>query len=199
MNIPSVEQYIPYDLLKLIKLDFNKNLIVKIVKPRKSKLGDFRYIKATGQHIITLNNDLNTYSLLITFLHELAHFKTFVKFGFGVKAHGSEWKNEFCSLLKPLVNSQLLPENLTCALKKSMINLKASSQSDRELYQVLKSFDKSSPSTFTLEKLEHFDLFIFENRIFRRIMLRRTRYLCVELSSQRNFLIHRLAEVKKYQ
>ena len=47
------------------------NVHVRIAKPRSTKLGDF---KVTGNQMsISINNNLNKYSFLITLTHELAH------------------------------------------------------------------------------------------------------------------------------
>jgi len=51
----------------------------KIKKGRKTKLGDYRYDPRQKKHTITINNDLNSYSFLITYLHEVAHLITLEK------------------------------------------------------------------------------------------------------------------------
>ena len=74
----------------------------KIVKPRKTKLGDFRYFN--GKMMITVNGDLNQYEFLVTTLHEIAHLQTHVKFGRKVAPHGREWKMSFILLKKRLLD-----------------------------------------------------------------------------------------------
>lgn len=70
--LPSFSIEMIEDLIKEIKVN------VKVVNSRKTKLGDFRVIN--NQFYITINNDLNQYSFLITLVHELAHAYTFLKY-----------------------------------------------------------------------------------------------------------------------
>ena len=47
-------------------------------RPRTSKLGDFRPPRAkNGICAITLNLDLNPYQMLITYVHEVAHYDVY--------------------------------------------------------------------------------------------------------------------------
>jgi hypothetical protein len=43
------------------------NFVFRVKHPRRSKLGDYRYIPGSGIHYITVNNDLNRYAFLITY------------------------------------------------------------------------------------------------------------------------------------
>ena len=66
---------------------------LKFTRPRKTKRGDFR---VKGQNLaITVNQDQNSYRLLFTLIHEIAHLKTHRDCGSKVKPHGTEWKNNF--------------------------------------------------------------------------------------------------------
>ena len=58
---------------------------VKILAPRKTKLGDFKV--RSNQMSITVNNNLNKYSFLITLTHELAHAFVFKKYQNRLKPH----------------------------------------------------------------------------------------------------------------
>src|SRR5690606_4638092 len=60
----------------------------RIVKPRKSKLGDFRVRSTDMLPEITVNGDLNPYSFLITTIHEFAHLKTWKEYQWKVAPHG---------------------------------------------------------------------------------------------------------------
>ena len=86
-----------YDLWKKHGFEF------KIKKSRKTKLGDYRFDPKIGKHIISVNNDLNQYSFLITYLHEVAHLLTFQKYKNKVAPHGEEWKNEFKLVALPVL------------------------------------------------------------------------------------------------
>ena len=191
-----LSKYLPNDFVPYIsELIMQSNVKFKIVAPRRTKLGDF---KAKGDKInksqITINGDLNPYAFLITTLHELAHLNTFNKYKYKVRPHGREWKKEFSILLNPILMHDALPKELKIALEKSIQNLKASSCSDIHLSRALKKYDPSK-RTVTLEELDENTCFVINKKTYLKGKLRRTRYLCKEMSSGKSYLIHALAEV----
>ena len=178
-----------YDLLIVTNVTF------RIVKPRKTKLGDFRMsTKQLGVPQITINNNLNPYAFLITTLHEIAHLHTYLRYNVGVKAHGKEWKFEFQQLLLPLLSAQEVPEELKTCLKNTLKNTKAASYSDIALSRVLRKFDVKKNGV-PLEQIEQGAHFVVNKKSFKKGKLRRTRYLCSELRTGKAYLIHALAEV----
>ena len=71
--------YVPKRSIKLLECWINElHLEIKVTKPRKSKLGDFKVIG--DQLIISINNNLNKYAFLITLVHEIAHAFVFQKY-----------------------------------------------------------------------------------------------------------------------
>lgn len=168
----------------------------KIKKARQTKLGDFRYDGRTGKQTITINNDLNPFAFLITYLHEVAHMVTYQEYGHKVNPHGSEWKNNFKRVAKPVLTEEIFPAEILHSLKSYLKNPKAASCSDPVLYQVLKSYNKSNDTIF-LKSLTEGDLFIFNSKTYRYLNKKRTRIVCLETSSKRKYLINQLAEVKK--
>jgi SprT protein len=170
----------------------------KVVKPRNTKLGDFRASLNGERHQITVNGDLNKYSFLITTLHEFAHLKTFLKFGHRVKPHGEEWKMEFRKLLVPAIDTKLLPQDILNALMNSLVNTKASSCSDIQLMRVLKKYDAANSDTTLLENIPHNAVFVLQGKQFVKGELRRKRYLCEDLVSKKKYLVHALSEVKAH-
>ena len=192
----NLREYIPeafvsyvYDLLS------ETNVTFKIVRPRKTKLGDFSMsTKKISTPQITINNNLNPYAFLITSLHEIAHLHTYLKYNLGVKAHGKEWKFEFQQLLLPLLSAQEVPEELKTCLKNTVKNTKAASYSDIALSRVLRQFDVQKNGV-NLEQIEPGAHFMVNKKSFKKGKLRRTRYLCSELRSGKAYLIHALAEV----
>lgn len=167
-----------------------------ITAPRSTKLGDYRPPKATEKlHRISVNGNLNRYSFLITTLHEFAHLQTFEQYGHQIKPHGDEWKETYRKLLWPAITTGRLPKSVEAALMRSLSNTKASSCSDTHLSRALREFDVPSDGSRTLEELPKNATFTIQGRLFRKGDLRRTRYLCEELSSKRRFLIHALATV----
>lgn len=197
----SFRKYIPDEFCDyVIRLLFSEKVHFKVSKPRKTKLGDYRHpIGEKGVHRITVNGDLNKFAFLITTLHEFAHMRTYLKFGNQVKPHGEEWKREFSFLLNPLLSSDSIPESLKSVLSRSVNNIKASSCSDIHLLRELKKYDQKKEEITLLEQLSNNERFVLNGKIFERGVLRRTRFLCKEVTSHRQYLIHRMAEVQQYK
>lgn len=186
------EVYVPY----IIQLMFSAKIHFIISKPRKTKAGDYRPPFGEKPHRITVNGNLNTYSFLITTVHEFAHMTTYIKHGNKVKAHGLEWKSEFKRLLIPVLEQKELPEEIEKALIRSLNNLKASSCSDVHLTRALKSFDDRHESLVLLETIGNDVHFRLGKKTFQRGILQRKRYLCKDINTGRHYFINRLAEVE---
>lgn len=189
--VPKVFSPVLADLLLASNVSF------KVVKSRKTKLGDFKMSQFVKQPIITINRDLNHYSFLITSLHEFAHYHTFQKYGNSVLPHGKEWKESFRILLLPIINSGELPKDIEDALMGSLVNTKASTCSDLPLTRTLHRYNNSESTGHRLEELSKNATFALNNRLFLKLNKRRTRYECKELSSGKIFLVHALATVIK--
>lgn len=173
----------------------------KIPQKRATKLGDYRYDPRTKLHTITVNADLNAFSFLVTYLHEVAHLLVQKKYGSKVDPHGIEWKNEFVSVAKPMLNTQVFPSVVLTALKQYFQNPKASSCSDHNLQRALQWFDDNStsddsPSMPYLSDLQVGKRFRFRDRDFIKEETRRTRILCKEIASGKKYLISALAKVQ---
>ncbi|MCA6074352.1 SprT-like domain-containing protein [Fulvivirga sedimenti] len=167
---------------------------LKITRPRKSKLGDYRYDPGKRQHYISVNLDLNPYAFLVTYLHEVAHLVAFQKYGRKAAPHGQEWKAVFSHLLEPVIRRQMVPADVLDALARYMKNPKASSCSDANLTLVLGKYDPV-PKKY-LDDIPSGEVFQFQDRIFRKGNLRRTRYVCAEVKSGKQYLISKHAEIK---
>ncbi len=168
----------------------------KIKRSRQTKLGDYCYSPKTKRHTITINNDLNPYAFLITYLHEVAHLVTFEKHGRRVAPHGAEWKNNFKKVAQPILSVEVFPEPVFIALKNYFKNPKAASCSDPELYNVLRQFDTPTDLVplSTISIGEHFG---FRGNEYVKLEKKRTRSVCQEVSSKRRFLIAEIARVKQ--
>ncbi|MEM9339081.1 MAG: SprT-like domain-containing protein [Bacteroidota bacterium] len=166
----------------------------KIKKARQTKLGDYRYDPRFKKHTITINNDLNQYAFLITYLHEVAHLIANKRFGSNIQPHGKEWKESFKKVALPVLNEQVFAPDVLVALKKYFRNPKATSCSDPELHQLLRSYDPVSDKVL-LKEIKNGECFIFNKRTFKKIDKKRSRSLCEELSSRKRYLIQEIAEV----
>lgn len=167
----------------------------KIKKSRLTKMGDYRFDRQTGRHTITINNDLNPYAFLVTYIHEVAHLVTFKEHGRKVSPHGEEWKINFTKVMKPVLNEEIFPPNVYLALTNYFKNPKASSCSDPVLYNVLRQFDEPT-GTVPLSKIPLGQSFIFNEKTYRKLEKKRSRSVCVELKSNRKYLIAEIAPVK---
>lgn len=191
-----LKKYLPEDFIEVVVNLLTKHPVkFKIAKPRKTKLGDFR-ANRDGLHQITINSDLNPYSFLITTVHEFAHLVTFEEYGHRVKPHGKEWQLTYSKMIYPLIETKLLPEDISKVLLNSLINVKASSCTDQKLHRVLLKYDEQEEGMELLENLEPNSVFSLNGKSFTKGNLRRTRYVCVDNSNKKRYLISALAQVK---
>jgi SprT protein len=174
----------------------NLKVNIEISNPRKTKLGDF---KIRGNRLsITINNNLNKYSFLITLTHELAHAFVFKKHQNTVKPHAKNWKLTFKSLMLNFLNPDYFPEDVLKVLSLHMINPKASTFADLELVKVLRRYDQVK--SFTISDLSAGDLFrVTSGKIFVKGERIRKRYKCIECTTGKVYLFHPFAEVIKGQ
>lgn len=171
-----------------------------ISKSRNSCLGNYQY--KDGHHKITVNHDLNKYSFLITYIHEVAHRVVCIvyppKSRKKVLPHGNEWQRIFMELMTPMLNEGVFPPDVLQVLCTHMLKPAASSTADPKLVAVLRKYDVQKAGlefTITLEELgtnTHFD---FKGRIFKKLENRRTRALCLEVKTNRKYTIPLRAEV----
>jgi hypothetical protein len=166
-----------------------------IAKARNSKLGDFRKKANEDWAIITVNENLNPYSFLITYIHEVAHHRVYEKHKGRVSPHGKEWKNAFKELMLPLQADAIFPEGILKALNSYMLNPKAASLSDIRLAKALKAYDPVNPDEVSLLELRHGQQFTLENRLFEKQETRRTRVRCREVKSGKYYLVHKMAMI----
>tara|TARA_Y100000310_G_scaffold345640_1_gene467616 strand:- start:2158 stop:2763 length:606 start_codon:yes stop_codon:yes gene_type:complete len=167
----------------------------KIKKNRQTKLGDYRYSHQTKKHTITINNDLNPYAFLVTYLHEVAHLVTFDEHGRKAAPHGTEWKNNFKRVAKPVLNEEVFPPPVLLALTNYFKNPKAASCSDPVLYNILRQFDEPTDE-IPLSKVSIGELFKFQGSSYLKLEKKRTRSVCQEVDSKKRYLIAEIARVR---
>jgi len=172
---------------------------LKISKSRQTKVGDFTSKRSRTHPRITLNNDLNPYLFLTTYIHEVAHLQVFVRHGNRVDPHGDEWKKSFTDLLIPLLWDHIFPEEILHELRRHMINPKASSFADTKLTEAFRLFDKNKTHAAVLSQLPEGSTFLLQGKYFKKGKLRRTRVVCKELKSKRDYLVPADALVNNVQ
>ncbi|MDB5274487.1 MAG: hypothetical protein JWO58_2854 [Chitinophagaceae bacterium] len=171
----------------------------KLARSRSSKLGDYWYSSAIQRHKITVNKDLNTYSFLVTYIHEVAHMLAGIRHGYRIKPHGEQWKACFKELMYPLMQEHVLPDDVLAPLHDYMISPGASSCSDPALYKALARYDAKQDFQVFLSDVAVGSSFVFGKRIFRKEKIMRTRALCVEVKNGHRYYISQAAEVKVLQ
>lgn len=165
---------------------------------RISKVGDFTCHPGKTPRI-TINHDSRPYLFLLTYVHEVAHLAVHHKNGRRAEAHGREWKDTFRELLSPLLREEVFPSVLLTALKKHMIDPKASSFSDSALSSALRQYDDLQKSGTLLSEIPEGSLFGLHGRWFKKGQLKRTRVLCRELKTRQNYLVPLDAPVQSAQ
>ncbi|MGY6742498.1 MAG: SprT-like domain-containing protein [Cecembia sp.] len=169
-----------------------------ITRDRSSKLGDFRYRRDRKVQTISINYNLSPYQFLITYIHEVAHYRAFERYGWRIRPHGPEWKLTFRELMLPVLSDKVFPKDVYLVLVRHMKNPKASTGADLLLAKVLKPYDKNfSPDKSLLIDLPLGEIFSLQGRRFRKDQIRRTRVVCEELSTGKKYLISAHAEVRK--
>lgn len=166
-----------------------------VSKKRDSKLGDFRFAPNKGFQI-TVNNNLNPYAFLVTYIHEVAHLITYQKFKNQVNPHGPEWKKSFLELFEPILDPDLLPADLVNVLQSYLINPVATSNGYTPLVEALKKFDQTNEPAMLLFKVDEGTLFQLKNLQLMKGKLRRTRYICQEVHTGKLYLVAKNAQVQ---
>ncbi len=193
-----LKQYLPEKSInQVMKWIVQKKVHLKITRNRSSKLGDYRPPITHPNHRISINHNLNSYSFLITFVHEMAHLNVWESHQNTVAPHGIEWKTEYRKLMKVVLKNNVFPVDIHEVLLQSIINSKASSSADIKLSRVLKKYDEHNAGTH-LEDLPDDSLFKTENgNVFKKGKKQRTRYLCLNIENKRQYLFHPLTPVKE--
>lgn len=192
-----LSKYIPSEAAPIISQWINDTSCrFKVTRSRSSKLGDYRAPFRGSPHQITVNHDLNPYAFLLTTVHEFAHLKTYQDYKNKVKPHGEEWKNNFKSLIQPFLRLNIFPADIVVAINSYMNNPAASSCTDLNLYRELKKYDNNPTAVIHVEQLPDQAIFQLKNgRTFQKMEKLRKRYKCLELSTQKIYLFHPIAEV----
>jgi hypothetical protein len=203
MNPTEVKQFLE-DHVPTASVDYcfflwrSSGFIFKLRKARLSKVGDFTYRPGQPQQI-TINRDLNPYLFLTTYIHEVAHLKVHELHGHRKAAHGVEWKTTFQELMAPMLDSVIFPLPILMGLKKHMANPKASSFSDSKLTALFRAYDQTLHKAILVSQLSEGSVFSFHGRWFKKGVTKRTRVLCLELKTKRQYLVPADAEVGSAQ
>ncbi len=190
--IETLSKYTSLSGAEIAEACMNRNpFYLKIVSPRKTRLGDYRYNFEQKYHQITINNDLKGDSFLFTLLHEIAHQLAFLKYSRNIEPHGKEWKNEYKNLLLLALEKDAF-ENPKLIIK-GIDNIKSSSVYNKELFRAL--YTNPTEDECFLDMVQDQKEFIFNAVIYKKIQKNRSRTLCLNVENSRKYLISNQALV----
>lgn len=169
----------------------------RVTKDRQTKLGDYTFDPRTGQHTISVNQGLNPYAFLVTYIHEVAHLVTQLRHGINVKPHGMEWQSAFKEVLFPIATLEVFPEDILRALFEHMKQPAASSCSDIELQKVLHRYDKDADDYIFVEELLVEHTFLIKNEVYQILEKSKTKAICLNVSNRKKYFVSNAMRVKK--
>ena len=182
----SLESYLPNNTYELINQWLAKyNCELKISRPRKTKFGDYRFIE--NRHHISINNDLNKYSFLITLTHEIAHMFVFEKYKNTVLPHGEELKITFQKLMLNFI--PIFPNDIQKAISHHLKNPKASTASDSKLFSILTNYDSKKHLRIS-EIKDQTKFYTLDGIEFERMYKVRSRIKCKKIINDRIYLFN---------
>jgi len=195
LNIHLLESFLPLNTLPLIEQwvkDYPLRLVIS--KSRKSKYGDYRYLFDRKAHKITINHDLSAEMFLLTLTHEIAHMYVFKTYQRKALPHGKEWKETFKKLIFQSI--QFYSQPVQKELVKYAKNPSATLGAHPEL--IKKMIEKKHEQFCYLENLREGEWFVLSKKILKKGKLRRTRFLCKEHRSGREYLVYKAAQVERH-
>ena len=111
VSLTALQDYLPPHCFDEVLKYLNAFQVqLTITRQRNTILGDFRNAHQGKPHRISINGNLNSYSFLITLLHELAHLLTYNNFQHKVLPHGKEWKKTFSDLLLTFLKKDIFQD-----------------------------------------------------------------------------------------
>ncbi|MFD2572502.1 sprT domain-containing protein [Spirosoma soli] len=166
---------------------------LRIVKPRRTRLGDFRVLPDRTTQI-TINADLNLYAFLITYVHEVAHADVHRNHKRRTQPHGKAWQTAFQRLMSPLLTENVFPLEILHPLMNYMSSPAATTYANPALMLALRQADARQSQSATSNRMLLKDVpegnsFQLAKKTFVRGTLRRTRVVCKEISSGKSYAI----------
>ncbi len=164
-----------------------------MVRPRRTRLGDFRVLP-TGQTQITVNADLNPWSFLVTYVHEVAHAHVHRYRRRRTAPHGPAWQQAFKQLMQPLLTEVVFPVAILEPLQQYLQKPAATTYANPALMIALRAheqqpFASTAETRVLLRDVREGTTFIINKKKFVRGTLRRTRVVCKELASGKSYAV----------
>lgn len=181
-----------YDYLNLHRVHFH------ITLQRSSKLGDYRWPR-TGHdyHEISINGDLGPYFFLWVFLHEAAHLETHLHYT-AAAPHGHEWQEQYRRLIAS--HAALFPPDVQPLLARLVQRIPLNRSLLRQVEECLRRHEPgySAAAHTTLDQLPAGSRFRLKSKpdiLFESIARRRTRWLCRDVATGRQYTVAGHAEI----
>jgi len=182
-----LEKYLPQGGLIHVEKWLNEiNLILKLKPSRKTKLGDYIFLRDKNIHQITLDRELKPEAFFFVLTHEIAHLLVHENYPEKLKSHGKEWKETFGKLLIESIdvyNQESQPFILKHAIRPT-----ANLISDPHIRTRL--FLEEGDAERILENLKENQKFRLGKRIFQKGEKRKIRYLCKEAKTGKLYLVN---------
>lgn len=197
--IEYLAMYLP---IKSVDYVYNKiiehNIKLKVSKPRNTKLGDYMAQPKTGSHRISVNSNLNKYSFLITFLHELAHLETWNTYKNKVDAHGKEWVSIFKQIITEVDDLNVFPKEVSEFLNSKMISTKGFAGNYKSKLSKLLSDYNDEKKTTLGEVGVGYRVTLQNGRQFDVLEKIRTRYKCRDVQNRRLYIVTSNAHLEEF-
>ncbi len=170
----------------------SQHTTLHIVRPRKTKLGDFRPLRPPARHRITLNADLPPLQCLVTLVHEIAHAIIWNRYQNRVPSHCREWKQCYQHLLTEVLTLNILDSQASAALREHIRRPKARSSVTCPVQKLVQPVYKG----LVLNDLTPDQMFsLSSGQCFKVVKKLRTHWHCKELSTGQDYRVHGLAPI----
>lgn len=191
--LQALDKYLPPNTFLPVAAYLQKYKVhLTVSRERKTILGNYRNAYNNHSHRISVNGNLNTFSFLITLLHELAHLLTYEQYRNKVQPHGREWKTLYGQLLAQFIENKVFPADIENELVATLHNPGASSCSEEGLVRILRNYDPKKDNLTMIEAVAVSNLFkLKDGRVFKKGERLRKRYKCEEIATKRFFLFSR--------
>jgi len=193
-----LKKYIPSEsVLAVCRLLTEDYINLKVVPPRKTWQGAYRFPTAHRQHFISINRNLNQYAFLITLLHEIAHAHAWKRHK--AKGHQKEWKSCYGQLLSQFMQMDIFPDDIQLALTQHIKKITYSSITDINLTKTLQKYDNNKMAdsqTIALQEIPKNIVFSHNGMTFRKGEILRKYISCKNLINNRMYRCHPLMMVQ---
>lgn len=171
-------------------------LRLTITKSRKTKLGDYRPKQARNPvHKITVNYDLPDWEMVVTLLHEFAHYLVFLSHKNKVQAHGKEWRDTFRMLMKQAYQAKAFDSDMWPQLYELFFthdNIARANYRRKTNTQT-----QPNPNIKTVADVPQGYYFLLNHKWYERGEKLRVNYRCRNLSNNELYLVRSYAEVQQ--